>query len=132
MTDMLRGPTPSGSPLAVPSPHLLPPPLRPPSVDLHALDDDPVDVSRLLHGEVLVPRSGNLEVHPVERRFGRPGVGPRDILERDDGHAPRAHPIRVAARGALSSSPPSSVASSLRRPACPRRRPRRCLSPAPR
>src|SRR6184192_3232997 len=55
MTDMLRRPTPSGSPLAVPSPHLLPPPLRPPSVDLHALDDDPVDVSRLLHGEVLVP-----------------------------------------------------------------------------
>src|SRR5437773_945570 len=55
MTDMLRGPTPSGSPLAVPSPHLLPPPLRPPSVDLHALDDDPVDVPGLLHGEVLVP-----------------------------------------------------------------------------
>src|SRR5437016_7091366 len=55
MTDMLRGPTPSGSPLAVPSPHLLPPPLRPPSVDLHALDDDTVDVPGLLHGEVLVP-----------------------------------------------------------------------------
>src|SRR5437773_4228121 len=55
MTDMLRGPTPSGSPLAVPSPHLLPPPLRPPSVDLHALDDDPVDVLRLIRGDVLVP-----------------------------------------------------------------------------
>src|SRR5206468_3947696 len=61
--------------------------------------------------------SGNLEVHPVERRFGRPGVRPRDILERYEGHAPRAHPIRVAARGALSSSPPSSVASALPRPA---------------
>src|SRR5436189_5298300 len=55
MTDMLRGPTPSGSPLAVTSPHPLPPPLRPPSVDLHALDDDTVDVPGLLHGEVLVP-----------------------------------------------------------------------------
>src|SRR5438876_585739 len=69
MTDILRGPTPSGSPLAVPSPHLLPPPLRPPSVDLHALDDDPVDVPGLLHGEVLVPdvREDALGI-PLQRR----------------------------------------------------------------
>src|SRR5205809_4683251 len=69
MTDMLLGPTPSGSPLAVPSPHLLPPPLRPPSVDVHALDDDPVDVPGLLRGEVLVPdvRKDEFGI-PLQRR----------------------------------------------------------------
>src|SRR5947208_16533769 len=69
MTDMLRRPPPSGSPLAVPSPHLLPPPLRPPSADLPALDDDTVDVRCLLHGEVLVPdvREDEFGI-PLQRR----------------------------------------------------------------
>src|SRR5437660_1968332 len=88
MTDMLRGPTPSGSPLAVPSPHLLPRPLRPLPVDLHALDDDPVDVSRLLHGEVSFrtserTRSGSLSSggpHPPPPPLRRLTFSPRTSL----------------------------------------------------
>src|SRR5438093_10602277 len=87
MTDMLRGPTPSGSPLAVPSPHLLPPPLRPPSVDLHALDDDPVDVSGLLRGEVLVPdvREDAFGI-PLQRRapYAASPAAKADLLDPDD------------------------------------------------
>src|SRR5438552_17785907 len=101
MTDMLRGPTPSGSPLAVPSPHLLPPPLRPPSVDLHALDDDPVDVSGLLRGEVLVP-----DVR--EDAFGIP-------LQRRTPSA--ASPAAKAALLASDEFEPSDLAGDLRFPA---------------
>src|SRR5688572_30187070 len=68
MIDILHGPTPSRSPLAVPFPQLLPSLSRPLRVDMHVLDDDPVDVPRLPESDVAVFHVRNDQVRvPFQR-----------------------------------------------------------------